>query len=1037
MSRESTSTGRCTAGHLFKLHRTIERRLFHSYTGHSIYRAWRRWSSAGTWAIVLSALVFNALLLGLLQGSAGAATLATPSRSTTIALTSDETRLVVVNREANSVSIIRVKDAGGNDVAEKLAEIALGFVEPRCVAVHPEDAVAYVTNGLTADVSVISLTELREVLPRIPAGTEPRGCALTPNGNLLYVANHTEGSVSIFFTGNPLNPTPVGAVPVGRNPTAIAITNDGDDDDTDETVFVTQIFAELDPNFIDPFALGGEVRDLGKRGVVQAFLAGNPNPPIAEITLSPLADSGFSASRSNFCPSTHPAHIANQVYCPDPTLPATDPVNANNPQGVFPNQLLSALIRGNRLYLPNIGAQPEPPEAFNVNVQALVYAVDTDALAEVKAEHVNLNQQIAVETALPPPSLDRTFGNDLVAIDANLAGDTFLIVSRGGNQVFRAKLDALGKLNILNAANTRVDCRVQTGNLPSGVAMRQDGTRAYANNEANFSVTAMNIDDGFCLTLEPLDISSSEPPPPGTQEHAVLVGKLAFFTALGIPDNDIFGTPIRDFVPRNFKGKQSKDAWSSCGSCHPDGLADGVTWSFGTGPRQTKPLDGMFNKFTNMSDVGILNWSAVRGSNTDFNANSRVTQGGCGFASDDFDPGQCFAKGNTTLANPAIYDHGITQEGSEALDAQTFWIFAAVRPLNQPQLGNIEAGRDVFQANCASCHGGAKWTKSQIFHRDNPAAVAQNGPPLDPGVTRLPVTLNIPGAPANEFKSFTCNNLTFNYLEDVGTFDVDNPLELRDNATASTAFGVNGFNPPSLLSVNYHAPYLHRGQAQKLEDVFPLHGLGGGASGFPPTTTIATELTALEQADLLAFLKSIDGTTAHVPSDGDKFRDDLRLQGTCPPLASVNDEVAQTEKSRSTDPTPVVGGPAGTFTLVEEFCNTGPNTLTLLQSVTTILTGENILLNRDGGTPAGVGSVLTFPSIEGFADRLLDPNECVTVTYRIGLATPDPFEFFVDVVGGIVEPAPTAQAQTAAQTMGVSANKKGDKRPFGLVRGGL
>ena len=33
-----------------------------------------------------------------------------------------------------------------------------------------------------------------------------------------------------------------------------------------------------------------------------------------------------------------------------------------------------------------------------------------------------------------------------MAIDANLAGDTFLIVSRGGNQVFRAKLGADGKL---------------------------------------------------------------------------------------------------------------------------------------------------------------------------------------------------------------------------------------------------------------------------------------------------------------------------------------------------------------------------------------------------------------------------------------------------------------------------------------------------------------------------------------------------------------------------------------------------------------
>ena len=187
-----------------------------------------------------------------------------------------------------------------------------------------------------------------------------------------------------------------------------------------------------------------------------------------------------------------------------------------------------------------------------------------------------------------------------------------------------------------------------------------------------------------CLTLQ-LDIdSASTPPNPGSFEHAVLVGKLAFFTALGIPDNDIFGTPIRDFVPRNFKGKQSKDAWSSCGSCHPDGLADGVTWILRhrAAPDETAGRDVLQEQ--NPDDQGLLNWSAIRGSNTDFNNNSRGVQGGCGFASDDFDPGQCFAKGAATPANPAIYDHGIVQGGSDALDAQTLWIFAAVRPLNQP-----------------------------------------------------------------------------------------------------------------------------------------------------------------------------------------------------------------------------------------------------------------------------------------------------------------------------------------------------------------
>src|SRR4029453_18268901 len=89
------------------------------------------------------------------------------------------------------------------------------------------------------------------------------------------------------------------------------------------------------------------------------------------------------------------------------------------------------------------------------------------------------------------------------------------------------------------------------------------------------------------------------------------------------------------------------------------------------------------------------NWSAIRGSNTDFNNNSRVTPGGCGFASvvatrGVDPPAQCYSADPATPphlapANLAIYDHGITQGGSDALDAQTLWIFAAVRALNQPQ----------------------------------------------------------------------------------------------------------------------------------------------------------------------------------------------------------------------------------------------------------------------------------------------------------------------------------------------------------------
>ena len=76
-----------------------------------------------------------------------------------------------------------------------------------------------------------------------------------------------------------------------------------------------------------------------------------------------------------------------------------------------------------------------------------------------------------------------------------------------------------------------------------------------------------------------------------------------------------------------------------------------------------------------------------------------------------------------------------------------------------------------------------------------------------------------------------------------------------------------GFNVPSLLSIAYHAPYLHDGAAQTLQAVFPLHQLPQF-----PGKTIATELNATQQADLLLFLESIDGRTATFQSEAEKFK---------------------------------------------------------------------------------------------------------------------------------------------------------------------
>ena len=116
-------------------------------------------ASLGRGTLLIAVSVVVSLLLGVMDPGVAAAKNAKPTRSTTIALTPNERNVVVVNRLANSVSIIQVKDKNGNIVSNKLAEITVGE-EPRCVAVQPSNRAAYVTNAISGIVSVIDLRNL-------------------------------------------------------------------------------------------------------------------------------------------------------------------------------------------------------------------------------------------------------------------------------------------------------------------------------------------------------------------------------------------------------------------------------------------------------------------------------------------------------------------------------------------------------------------------------------------------------------------------------------------------------------------------------------------------------------------------------------------------------------------------------------------------------------------------------------------------------------------------------------------------------------
>ena len=106
------------------------------------------------------------------------------------------------------------------------------------------------------------------------------------------------------------------------------------------------------------------------------------------------------------------------------------------------------------------------------------------------------------------------------------------------------------------------------------------------------------------------------------------------------------------------------------------------------------------------TDQRILNWSAVRGSNTDFNNNSRGIQGGKGFATET----------RTASTTPRWCSTTARLRASATRSTRCSEWVATVRAPIVPQLANAtRTAARCSRTNCASCHGGAKWTKSQTL----------------------------------------------------------------------------------------------------------------------------------------------------------------------------------------------------------------------------------------------------------------------------------------------------------------------------------
>ena len=730
----------------------------------------------------------DSALKGALSGRNHSA-FAGPTSSQPLALDARDRLLVVANPDNDSVTLFHRTGNGWKRVdEEKVGK------EPSGVAILPDGKKGYVANTVSGTVSVLRVRPQHlSVIKQIKVGTEPYGLALTPNGRRLYVTNSRSNSVSVIDTDDD---EVVKTIPnVGIEPRGLAITNDGDGSDRDETVFVTQFLSLPVPGKVDG-------QDDAKVGKVTA-ISTQDDAVIGEVTLNPLADTGFKAAGDAIA-----------------RIPPANPPVFTFTTGAYPNQLNNLGIKGDFVFVPNTGASPNGPFRFNVNTQSLLSVFSRLTRTEA-GPPVNMHLAVANQA-----NAQKTFLTIPWALAFMHEEDFGYVLSAASNVVFKIKVDpATGAAEVQDdpADPTRV-LEIKVGKNPRGIVVSSDDRSAFVMNYVSRDVSVID------LTTSPehvvATLRSAALPAPGTAADLIQVGK------------ELYNTSIGEFDPAPgttspIAGRMSNSGWGACAACHPNGLSDNVVWIFPSGPKRTIPQHTDFDLTDpTRSRQKILNWSAERDEEEDFELNIRAVSGGQGL----------IVQADGVTPDPMVFNlrplasgdrNQLKVRGHNAWDAIEKFVQFGIRPPLSPVSktdADVQAGRTLFQAaNCQSCHGGPQWTVSRLDFTPPPAAAQiKDGQILA-------------------------------QLRPVGTFDAGALNEVNTNGVPSLV-GPDGFVPASLLSLfAFPQTFFHNGAAASLTEV--LDNVTHRSAGTGGVDTLAA---AADRAKVVRFLESIDANTAPI-----------------------------------------------------------------------------------------------------------------------------------------------------------------------------
>jgi YVTN family beta-propeller protein len=752
-----------------------------------------------------------------------------PSRSTTVDIDPQDKVVVMVNSDNHSISVF---NAETNTRTATVATSSQPRSEPHSVVISPDAQTAYVANRATGTVSRI--TNLQTPSPTLQGeastGGEPMGLALSPTGAALWVTDWTAGTVSVINTST-MQITRT--IHVGGNPYAIAITNNGDNNDDDEKVLVTQFFGRHDNK---------EAQDNGRIGVVH-LIPHTASAPSKEILLQPKADCFTGMLGGN----------ATTVAC-------------------SPNQLYGLTIHRafgkTRAYVSSVAASPAGPVNFNFNMQALISVIDVEAEVEEPSRAVNLNDLVKLQ-----PEGERRFMNTLNAIDFVNADDRIIgyATAEGSDIVLRVVWDEAGGVSIGAPSNLNIP----VGQNPTGIVVKHGSLNvgAYVSNLISRDLSFVLFRDQRTTEL----VTSTPRPQQGSQEFITWRGKRFFNTGTGIWSRESWGS-CQSCHPF---GLSDNITWSFAAGPRQSTSLDGQYAP--NDPTDMRALN--WTAIFDETDDFELNTRGVSGGQgTLRNAEGTPLAGNvmgfpfAGLLMEDTTTRESHQALNGSLRFVAKSPALCTNNSCSDFEMMDAYIKTLRSPRGKPATAAlIQQGRAIFEdAGCNKCHAGAKWTISRTFYNPqqfsgslpnrlfnaNAAESAMMNPSMLTMLGGLPTGVNIDttliagddsdgGMPA--FKRQACN------IRNVGTFGaVGGAPEVRANNTP--AQGSRGFNVPSLLGLNVGAPYLHNDAAKDLADLFDARFVTHTTAGNPNFAPNAADREAL-----IAFLLSIDESTPIFP----------------------------------------------------------------------------------------------------------------------------------------------------------------------------